>query len=48
MYIDGDYPKLMRDAINKKSAEYGMSGVDRLPVMSEEEKKLIKGSIFKL
>lgn len=44
VYIDGDYPKVMRDAIDKKSAEYGMTGIDRLPVMSDEEKKLIKGT----
>lgn len=42
IFLSGDYPPLMKEAIAKKSKELG-SETSRLPVFSEEEKKMIKG-----
>ena len=42
IYVDGDYPAVIKDLIAKKSEEMGLKE-SRLPTLTEEEKKLIKG-----
>ena len=43
IYIDGDYPPIMRYQINRKNIERNIS-VPRLPYFTEEEKMLVKGT----
>lgn len=43
IFLSGDYPPLMKDAIQKKSDEENLAS-SRLPTFSEEEKKMIKGT----
>jgi len=43
VYVDGDYPAVMKEAIATKSLQMGMKE-SRLPAMSEKEKALIKGT----
>lgn len=43
LYVDGDYPQVMKDAVAEKSRQFGMKA-SRLPTLSEDEKKLIKGT----
>jgi len=43
IFVDGDYPKQMKDLIQKKSKEMGLKE-SRLPTFSDEEKLLIKGT----
>lgn len=42
--IEGEYPKVMRDQVNRKSQEQGLSK-SRLPEFTEYDKKFIKGVI---
>lgn len=44
IYVDGEYPPIMRFQINQKSAEMGLKE-SRLPYFTEEEKKMVKGKI---
>ncbi|CAK8677798.1 unnamed protein product [Clavelina lepadiformis] len=43
VYVDGDYPPKMKEAIARKSKEQGLEK-SRLPTFTEEEKKIIKGT----
>lgn len=43
IYIDGDYPPIMKEVIAAKSKAMGMKE-SRLPTFTEEEKSLIKGT----
>ncbi|KAM9331566.1 cytosolic beta-glucosidase-like [Gastrophryne carolinensis] len=43
IYIDGDYPALMKTVISKKSKEEGLP-TSRLPEFTAEEKAMIKGT----
>lgn len=47
IFVDGDYPPTMREYVDRKSAEQGLSE-SRLPVFSEEQKAMIKGDIYRL
>ena len=40
----GDYPEVMKTQIAKKSKEQGLQS-SRLPTFTNEEKKMIKGSV---
>lgn len=42
IYVDGEYPPIMRFQINKKSAMMNLTE-ERLPRFTEEEKKMIVG-----
>lgn len=42
IYVDGEYPPIMRFQINKKSAMMNLTE-ERLPTFTEEEKKMIVG-----
>ena len=42
IYVNGDFPEVMKKAIGEKSAAQGLSE-SRLPSFSEDEKQLIKG-----
>lgn len=41
--MKGDYPKIVRDQVDRKSQEQGLPG-SRLPRFTETEKSYIKGS----
>ncbi|KAM5194737.1 cytosolic beta-glucosidase-like isoform 2-T2 [Mantella aurantiaca] len=43
IYIDGDYPTIMKSMISQKSKEEGLTS-SRLPEFTEEEKAMIKGT----
>ncbi|XP_066430728.1 cytosolic beta-glucosidase-like [Eleutherodactylus coqui] len=43
IYIDGDYPAVMKSEISRKSKEEGLM-TSRLPEFTVEEKKMIKGT----
>ncbi|XP_052245872.1 lactase/phlorizin hydrolase-like isoform X2 [Dreissena polymorpha] len=43
IYVDGDYPPVMKLQVAQKSKEQGLHQ-SRLPVFTDEEKRLIKGS----
>lgn len=43
VYVDGDYPAILKEVVAKKSEEFGMDK-SRFPVISDEEKALIKGT----
>lgn len=45
IFVNGDYPDVMRKYIDKKSAEKGLD-VSRLPTFTEEQKTMIKGGII--
>jgi lactase-phlorizin hydrolase len=42
--MEGEYPKVMRDQVDRKSREQGLSK-SRLPEFSENDKNFIKGVI---
>lgn len=42
IYVNGDYPEIMKSQIDRRSNEEGRNK-SRLPPFSEDEKKLIKG-----
>ncbi|XP_053375783.1 uncharacterized protein LOC123534954 isoform X1 [Mercenaria mercenaria] len=43
IYVNGDYPDIMKQQIDRRSKEQGLE-VSRLPPFSNEEKRLINGS----
>ncbi|XP_060578197.1 lactase/phlorizin hydrolase-like [Ruditapes philippinarum] len=43
IFINGDYPDIMKEQINRRSKVQGLNE-SRLPPFSEEEKRLVKGS----
>lgn len=45
IYIDGDYPIVMRKFVAKKSQDQGLN-VSRLPAFTAEEKQEIKGALI--
>jgi len=46
IYINGDYPDVMKELIDEKSKKEGLE-TSRLPKFTEEEKKRINGGYYK-
>ena len=45
IYVDGDYPPVMKFQIEHKSKEQGLNQ-SRLPVFTDDEKRLVKGMLW--
>ena len=45
IFIDGDYPQVMKDMVGQKSEQQGFNE-SRLPVFEDEWKSYIKGIII--
>lgn len=44
IYVDGDYPKVIKDMVKSKSEEQGLR-TSRLPAFTDQEKADIKGEL---
>ena len=45
VFVNGDYPDLLKETVLRKSKEQGLEK-SRLPTLTEEEKKFIKGVLL--